>query len=361
MEKYKNIDECRDAIDNIDNEILALLCKRMDIVKRVGEIKNSSGSTIYVPKREDEILNRLKSINKNISLTNPAIEGIFLEIFSASRNAESSGRVLFLGSNGSFCHQAAKVKFGSTSDYVAMNNINVMFKEIENKNAKFGVIPIESSFSGSVYKSLDALEKSHLKVICEVYLPIEYNLCTYANTLKEIENIYAKDSYIEGCSDFLKSNLIEKLKFKSLDFNAIDRLKSNPNSAFILSNIASKIYNIPTLYKDIANSNLEIIRYFIVSDFNNATYNNSKTSFILNLDSNSNSGALFDFLRDFKEENINLMKMDSRLVKDKNSLKYKFFIDCKGDIKDCSLQKTLENKKYDITWLGSYVKGDYEL
>ena len=45
------LQECRDAIDNIDNELLDLLNKRMNVVKRVGEIKHASGSAIYRPER----------------------------------------------------------------------------------------------------------------------------------------------------------------------------------------------------------------------------------------------------------------------------------------------------------------------
>jgi len=47
----KTLDDCRVVIDNIDNDILELLNKRMKVVKRVGEIKNDTGGAIYRPER----------------------------------------------------------------------------------------------------------------------------------------------------------------------------------------------------------------------------------------------------------------------------------------------------------------------
>jgi len=55
----KTLDDCRVAIDTIDNEILELLNKRMNVVERVGEIKSDTGGAIYRPEREKAIIERL--------------------------------------------------------------------------------------------------------------------------------------------------------------------------------------------------------------------------------------------------------------------------------------------------------------
>jgi len=59
----KTLDECRDAIDSIDNRILELLNKRMKIVERVGEIKHGTGTAVYRPEREKAIIERLADMN----------------------------------------------------------------------------------------------------------------------------------------------------------------------------------------------------------------------------------------------------------------------------------------------------------
>ena len=76
-----SIDDLRIKIDNIDDEILTLLNKRMEFVKEIGEIKQSTQSAIYRPERERAIISRLKNKNKGL-LNQNAIEAIYQEIFA---------------------------------------------------------------------------------------------------------------------------------------------------------------------------------------------------------------------------------------------------------------------------------------
>ena len=103
----KTLDDCRDAIDAIDDEMLELLNKRMAVVQRVGEIKNESGGAIYRPEREKAIIERLEAQSKVASgaLNKSAIEAIFLEIFAVSRNLERPERIAYLGPEGTFTHR----------------------------------------------------------------------------------------------------------------------------------------------------------------------------------------------------------------------------------------------------------------
>lgn len=82
----ETLEDCRVAIDAIDDEVLKLLNKRMEIVKRVGEIKKDSDSAIYRPEREKAIIQRLtqNSMDQQGLLNKNAIEAIFLEIFASS-------------------------------------------------------------------------------------------------------------------------------------------------------------------------------------------------------------------------------------------------------------------------------------
>ena len=170
----KTLDDCRVAIDSLDNEMLELLNKRMKVVQRVGEIKHSDGGAIYRPEREKDIIQRLvKLSNDNDGLLNQsAIEAIFLEVFAVSRNLELPERIAYLGPEGSFTHQAAESRFGAMSDYLSVGSIHSVFKTLEAKRAKFGVVPIENSRDGIVGETLDLLAKSSVKIVAELYMPI---------------------------------------------------------------------------------------------------------------------------------------------------------------------------------------------
>lgn len=81
FEKMK-LQELREEIDKLDDEIVALLEKRVQIAKQIGEIKTRLNQEVYNPKREEEILKRLQSIS---SLSPHQINMIYQSIFTLTK------------------------------------------------------------------------------------------------------------------------------------------------------------------------------------------------------------------------------------------------------------------------------------
>ena len=123
------LDELRKQIDEIDDELIKLLNRRMDIVKEVGALKRNDNSAIYRPEREKAIVDRLEA-NSNGILRRAAIEAIFFEIFAVSRNYELPERIAYLGPEGSFTHQAAESRYGAMSDYIPLDTIPSVFESV---------------------------------------------------------------------------------------------------------------------------------------------------------------------------------------------------------------------------------------
>jgi len=361
--KYKTLDDCRVAIDKIDDEILDLLNKRMKVVERVGEIKNDTGGAIYRPEREKAIIDRLTKISqdKDGLLNKSAIEAIFLEIFAVSRNLELPERIAYLGPEGSFTHQAAESRFGAMSDYLSLNSIESVFKTLEAKRAKFGVVPIENSRDGIVGETLDLLAKSSMKIVAELYMPIHVSFATKSEKLENITKIYSKDKGFGQCREFLSEhglNDIEQIPVESTAKAAI--LASEDEScAAICSHIAAKLYGVPTMFENIEDEEKNETRFVILSDFKNAISGEDKTSILVRLRDAVEAGALVHFLQDFDKEKINLSKIESRPSKDKDGgFDYWFYIDFFGHIDEQAIQKVLQKHTDEVTWLGSYVKGE---
>lgn len=76
------LQELREEIDKLDDEIVALLEKRVQIAKQIGEIKTRLNQEVYNPKREEEILKRLQSIS---SLSPHQINMIYQSIFTLTK------------------------------------------------------------------------------------------------------------------------------------------------------------------------------------------------------------------------------------------------------------------------------------
>lgn len=359
----KTLEDCRIAIDAIDTELLELLNKRMKVVERVGEIKADTGGTIYRPEREKAIIERLSILSKeqNGILNKAAIEAIFLEIFAVSRNLELPERIAYLGPEGSFTHQAAESRFGAMSEYLSLNSIESVFKTIEAGRAKFGVVPIENSRDGIVGETLDLLSKSSMKIVSELYMPIHVAFATKAHKLEDIKKIYSKDKGFGQCRDFLSEhgfNDIEHIPVESTAKAAI-LAAADEDAAAICSHIAAKLYGVPILFENIEDEAENSTRFVILSDFKNEMSGDDKTSILVRLKDAVEAGALVHFLQDFDQEKINLSKIESRPSKDKDGgFGYWFYIDFYGHIDEVRIKKVIEKHASEVTWLGSYVKGE---
>ena len=358
----KTLDDCRVAIDEIDNEMLKLLNKRMKVVERVGEIKKDTGGAIYRPEREKAIIDRLVALNKKEGglLNQSAIEAIYLEIFAVARNLELPERIAYLGPEGSFTHQAAESRFGAMSDYLSLNSIASVFKTLESGRAKFGVVPIENSRDGIVGETLDLLAKSSVKIVAELYMPIHISFATKEEKLENITKIYSKDKGFGQCREFLSEHGLVNVELIPVESTAKAAILAarEPNSAAICSHIAAKLYGVPTLFENIEDAVDNTTRFVILSDFKNGISGEDKTSILVRLKDAVEAGSLVHFLQDFDKEKINLSKIESRPSKDKGGFGYWFYIDFYGHIDEEKIQKVIQKHKDEVTWLGSYVKGE---
>ncbi|NWF66886.1 MAG: prephenate dehydratase [Campylobacterales bacterium] len=347
--------DLRNEIDLIDNTILELLNKRMGVVKRVGELKHTTNQPIYRPERERDILNRLKLLNKGL-LSESAIDAIFLEIFAVSRNLERVENVAYLGPEGSFTHQAAESRFGANSEYLSMKSISAVFKTLESKRAKFGVLPIENSSDGIVGETLDLLGESDLKIVAELQMPIHHSLGTTCQHLSEIKKIYSKDIAFGQCRNFLSDYNLENVELIPIESTAkaAKMASIEPNSAAICSSIAAKLFNLPVLFNNIEDNTNNTTRFVIISDFKTEKSGNDKTSILAKI--TDKPGGLVEFLKDFQDLKINLTKIESRPAKDSKTFNYWFYIDFIGHVDDENVKMVLEKHKNDIKWLGSYLQ-----
>ncbi|MRI83379.1 MAG: chloride transporter [Nitratiruptor sp.] len=346
--------ELRQRIDAIDDQILQLLNERMEIVKEVGKLKNRTGAPIYRPERELEILQRLKAKNKG-PLNESAIEAIFLEIFAVSRNLERPERVVYLGPEGSFTHQAAESRFGAMSNYLPLTSISAVFKELELKRAKYGVVPIENSIDGVVRETLDLLGKSNLLIVAEIFMPIHHAFASLEEDCTKIERIYSKDIAFGQCHNFLIEHGLDRAEWIPVESTAkaAKLAAKEPGSAAICSTIAAKLYNLPILFENIEDFSNNTTRFVVLSDFKNEPSGNDKTSILAKLQ--DRPGALYNFLKDFHDKQINLTKIESRPAQQRD-FSYWFYIDFDGHIDDPAVKEIMEKHGHQIKWLGSYAK-----
>ena len=122
------LDDLRQQIDKIDDQLAKLISRRGSLAKEIGEEKTRQGEMkhFHVPQRERAILDRLKNQNKG-PFPNSSIESIFRELFSATLALEKPLKIAFLGPETTFSHQAALRHFGNSCTFNPCGNIKTVF------------------------------------------------------------------------------------------------------------------------------------------------------------------------------------------------------------------------------------------
>ena len=354
------LEQLRQQIDELDNEMLGILNKRMDVVKHVGEIKKTTQTVIYRPEREKQIIDRLAEMSQGL-LTRPAIEAIYLEIFAVSRNLELPERIAYLGPEGSFTHQAAESRFGAMSDYLPLPSIRSVFESVDTGRARFGVVPIENNLEGIVKETIDLLNETDLKIVAEVVIPVHFTFATKSEKLSDIKRIYSKDIAFGQCEKFLNEyfNGKDEEFFVQVDSTskAAKLASQDEQSAAVCSHIAAKLFDVPILFDNIQDSSQNRTRFFIIGkDFVNQKSEKDKTTIIAKLPDDGKPGTLVRFLQEFENRGINLVKIESRPVKEGETFNFWFLMEFDGYFLDENVQHIMKKHESDIKWLGSYVK-----
>jgi monofunctional chorismate mutase len=87
LEEAMKLEYCREKIDQIDTQILALLNRRAEIAKEIGTVKSAAGLPIIDEAREEAVLSTIERDNPG-DLSDDAAVRIFRQILDESRRVQ---------------------------------------------------------------------------------------------------------------------------------------------------------------------------------------------------------------------------------------------------------------------------------
>jgi chorismate mutase/prephenate dehydrogenase len=80
----KKICLIRTEIDAIDTQFLELIKRRLLLVRKIGELKSEFGLPIYDPKRETEMIVKIRALAENNNISADLIEDIIKRLIHES-------------------------------------------------------------------------------------------------------------------------------------------------------------------------------------------------------------------------------------------------------------------------------------
>jgi chorismate mutase/prephenate dehydratase len=346
--------DLRRQIDEIDQEILALLTRRAEIALKVGETKRKEGLPLFIPGREENVFKRLIEMNHG-PFPSRSVELVFREIVSACLAIQHPVRVAFLGPEATFTHQAGAEYFGLGVEYIPIKYVDGIFEAVERGQVDFGVVPFENSTEGVVSHTLDMFLSSQVKICGEVYLQVTHNLLSLSGSLKDVEVIYSHPHATAQCRKWITSTL-PRVRIVDMPSTAEAALRAKEDSkgAAIASEMAAGLYGLKITARKIEDLSENYTRFLVLGMEGDRPTGHDKTSLLVSI--SDEVGALHKILQGFAEHGINLTKIESRPSR-LRPWDYVFFIDLEGHCDDEKVSNALsyvEKHSLAIKVLGSY-------
>lgn len=358
-----DLTELRSGIDEIDSRIVELYEKRMDISRQVAEYKIGTGKKVFDKQREEEKLKNVKALTHN-AFNSYGIEELFEQIMSMSRKLQyqllsESGslgrlpfikvgeldvpkaRVVFQGADGAYSQAAMAEYFGEKVNSFHVDTFRDAMGAIEEGSADYAVLPIENSSAGVVNEIYDLLVEFENYIVGEQIIKIEHCLLGVpGSAMEEIKTVYSHPQSLMQCTKYL--NAQSSWQQVSMPNNAFATRKvsedGDRSQAAIASEYAGKIYGLDVLQKAVNDNNTNSTRFIIVTNQKIFLEDAKKVSICFEIP--HESGSLYHMLSHFIYNNLNMNKIESRPIGDKN-WEYRFFIDFDGNLTDSAVKNAL--------------------
>jgi len=354
-----DLEDPRNQIDDVDSKLIELLNQRANLVVQVGKLKRVSGTPIYAPHRERQVLQKVLGLSKG-PLPAKTIEAVYRELMSGSFHLEQPLRIGFLGPVGSYSHFAAVKHFGSSVDYEDLRAVEGVFTEVVRGHVDYGLVPIENSSGGGIAETMDAFAEYHEQLGIYSEVQLELRRCLLSNVQpNQIQRIYSTAEAFAHCRKWLslqfpKAELVTMDSSASAAQRAKKETETGQAVAAIGNELAGESYGLHVLFQDIEDQPNNITRFLVLSKQQAEPSGNDKTS--LMFITPDRPGALVEVLSVFKRAGVNLTHIDKR-PSGRVNWEYKFFADAVGHRSDSKFAEAIGEARAhckELTVLGSY-------
>ncbi len=360
-----DLNESREKIDKIDKEIASLFEERMKVATDVAAYKRSTGKKVFDPKREEEKIEALRALTDN-EFNKMGIEDLFRQVMSISRkyqyqvlgneidnelkqkfrqvdklDVDEDTRIVCFGEHGAYTEQAMQEVFGENIDAINKNSFREVMEMVAAGEAKYGVLPIENTSTGGITDIYDLLLDYDVAIVAEHIVKVEQTLLGKKGaTLDDIKVVYSHPQGLMQCSKFLESHENITSKAYSSTAGAAKKVaeENDISQAAIASKRAAKIFDLDILQESINHESNNYTRFIIIS--NQKVFLSDAGKISLSFEIKHQVGALYNMLSNFYYNNLNLTKIESRPIENRN-WEYRFFVDIEGNLNDPSVSNAL--------------------
>lgn len=379
----KDITEIRKEINDIDEELVKLFRRRLEIVEDVAKSKRERRAPVLDPAREREILSRVAGE------VGPDYENgarlLFSTLFGISRArqrtalggpsklvddiraaCEAGGTfptrtlVACPGTEGAYAQQATSLVFPLPT-ILYFSGFENVFSAVEKDLCPYGILPIENSAAGSVAPVYDAMVRHRFHIVKALRLRINHVLLVVPGTkLEDITEISSHPHALAQCGEFLRAHPTWQQIPQTNTAVAAKELgrTRQRNRAVIASRACAELYGLDVLQENISNTAVNYTRFICISKNLEIYPDANKFSVMMSLP--HRPGSLNAIISKFAAINVNLTKLESRPVPGMD-FEFRFTFDFEASPRDPNVLALLAELAADpeiehFTFLGAYAE-----
>ena len=375
-----DLKEYREEIDRIDAELVRLFQQRMKVSADIGAWKKEQGLPILDKTRERQKLSDLVgSAEEDLQ---SYVHVLYSLLFELSRSYQSRltgtqtplqqriteavettphlfpprAEVACQGVEGAYS-QIACEKLFSIPSILYFNNFESVFAAIDQGLCQYGVLPLENSTAGSVNKIYDLMSKYDFSIVRSVRLKVDHNLLAKKGVaLKDVKEIVSHEQALAQCAGFLKSLGDVKLTVCENTAAAAKLVAESDRRdiAALSSRSCAELYDLSCLADSVQDKGNNYTRFICISKKLEIYPGADKTSVMIMTD--HRPGALYKLLARFYALGINLTKLESRPLPDRD-FEFMFYFDLETSVYSpefITLIGELESSTEQFRYLGSY-------
>ena len=379
-----DIKNVRGEIDKIDQQLVELFLKRLDIVAQVAASKRERGAPINDPAREREILSRvtaqvgpdyengarlffstLFAISKArqrliLNGESPLVDAVRQSVATHTGKFPNRAVVACCGTEGSYAQQATSLMFPLPT-IAYFNSFEKVFEAVEQGMCPYGILPIENSAAGSVAAVYDQMQKHKFHIVRSHRLKIDHVLLApHGVKLEDVREIMSHPHAIAQCTEFFRKNPDIKATPGANTAIAAAELAASGrrDAAVIASRACADLYGLDVIAENFQDAAYNYTRFICIAKDLEIYPDANKISIMLSIP--HRPGALAEIIAKFSAIDVNLTKLESRPMPGMD-FEFRFIFDLEASPNDPAVQHLLSELSQDpeiehFSFLGAYVE-----
>jgi len=376
----EDIKQLLEEIDKIDDSVVSLFQKRMEITTAVAEYKKANGLPPLDPSRERQILASISDkVSENYRSYICVLYSLLFELSRSNQekilhptselkerivNAVENTEKLFpqyalvacQGVEGAYSQLACEKMF-NVPNIMYFKTFKSVFDAIDKDMCRYGVLPVENSTAGTVNEIYDLMMDYNFNIIRSTRVKIDHNLLAKSGTkMSQIREIYSHEQAINQCTKFLDGLVNVKVTACANTAAAAKMVAESDRDdvAALSSRTCADLYRLAILSCNVQDNDNNYTRFICISKQLEIYPGADKTSIMMVIP--HKPGALYKVLSRFYALGINLIKLESRPIPNRD-FEFMFYFDLETSVYSeqfiqlvCGLEGFCEEFKY----LGSY-------